>query len=76
MARKKTAPEKTTAEKLRAVLDSKRPGWTESEVADWAGVPRNAIWRITSGTVKNPGVNTIRKILAAVGADLCDFEKA
>ena len=47
--------------KLRSNL-----GWSRDELSDKSGVPVRTIQDIESGTVKNPGVETLKKMYLAM----------
>jgi transcriptional regulator with XRE-family HTH domain len=56
------------AARLQALLA--RQGFSISEAARQAGMQKQATWLIVTGRNKNPGVETVRKIVEAVGATM------
>lgn len=61
----------TLAERLRRLLDAQ--GYTPSEAARAAGMPRQQLHRILTGANPNPGVETLRKVCEAVGSRLAEL---
>lgn len=61
----------TVAQRLQRVLDDR--GCTLSEAAQAAGMPRQQVWKILSGTVPNPGILTVEKIVRAAGGTMLEF---
>jgi DNA-binding phage protein len=59
--------------RLRALLDARRGDRNYTDVAHAAGLSRQNLWKILAGRNPNPKVETLRRILAAVGADLDDL---
>lgn len=66
----------TPAAKLRALIEARAKGRPHYEIARSAGLATSKISQILTGQIKNPGVLTIAKILGAIGADFCDYERA
>ena len=58
----------TIAERLRRMIDAK--GLTVSDVAKRADLHRQAVHRVISGAVENPGILTVERIAAAAGGTL------
>jgi transcriptional regulator with XRE-family HTH domain len=54
--------------RLQALLA--RQGFSISEAARQAGMQKQACWLIVTGRNANPGVETVRRIVEAVGATL------
>lgn len=63
--------EELMALKVKAFREAK--GFTQTELAIKAEVPQSTISDIESGTRKNPGIYTIRKISAALGVSVSDL---
>lgn len=65
-------PDRTFAQRLQAVIDSK-PDLTAAGLARKAGLDNSAIRSILSGKAKNPRLDTAIKICAALETTLEDF---
>jgi transcriptional regulator with XRE-family HTH domain len=58
----------TLALRLRRLLDAR--GYTAGKAARAAGIDRQMVYRITSGTNDNPRVKTLEAIVTAIGGTL------
>lgn len=58
---------------LRVKMFREAKEFTQTELAHLAKVPQSAISDIESGTRKNPGIYTIRKIAAALGVSTSEL---
>lgn len=61
-------PENDLSRRLQALFD--RQGFSISEAARTAGMQKQQVWLIVTGRNANPGVETVRKLVEAVGATL------
>lgn len=52
----------------------KEQGLTNEDLAKLSGVPKGTIDKITSGTTKDPKLETVRAIARALGCTLDDFD--
>lgn len=68
-------PNEFTA-KLNRLLEAKRAGRTDTEIAREAGMKKQALFQLTSGDNANPKLNTLMRILKALDASLSDFDQA
>jgi DNA-binding phage protein len=62
--------------KLRRLFDRKAKGMTDQEIAEAAGMKKQALSRIMTGSTLDPGILTITTIVRAIGATLCDYDRA
>lgn len=58
-------------EKLRAIR--KLQGMSVRELADRCGVHRSTIFEVEAGKRKNPGIQTVARIVDELGYDLDEF---
>jgi transcriptional regulator with XRE-family HTH domain len=65
------APHPPTFEKMRR-LRQKR-GWTQADLAERAQVDQATISSLELGRIKNPTIDTIRRVAAALDVDLDDL---
>lgn len=63
-------------EKLKRLVESKRKGRTDAEIAEAAGMRPGALSRLLNGGVPDPRLSTITSVLKAIGSNLCEFERA
>lgn len=66
----------TLAERLQRLLDER--GFTITEAAKAAGMEKQQAWRIVTGKNRNPGFETVRRLVEAIGgtmAELCADER-
>jgi transcriptional regulator with XRE-family HTH domain len=61
-------PPSDLSRRLHALL--KRQGFSISEAARQAGMQKQATWLIVTGRNRNPGVETVRRIVEAAGATM------
>jgi DNA-binding phage protein len=73
---KPPGPPRAMHEKLRALVNARKGGRSDTEIAAAAGMDRRAFSRILLGHVPDPKISTILRILDAIDADLCDLEHA
>lgn len=64
-------PIMTLSDRLRRMLDDR--GCSIAEAARLAGMERQQVWRIVTGKNVNPGVETVRKIVEAVGGTMAEL---
>ncbi len=69
-------PHDSVAAKLRRLIDRKRKGRTDAEIAEAANMSPKALSRILLGQIPNPGIETIKTILDGIGLNFCDYDKA
>jgi transcriptional regulator with XRE-family HTH domain len=62
--------------RLRRLVNRKARGRTDAQIAELAGMSDRAFSRLMTGGVPDPRVSTIEAICQAVGATLCDYERA
>jgi DNA-binding phage protein len=62
--------------KLSRLLDAKRNGRSDYEIAETAGMTKQAFSRLMNGRIPDPRLSTITDVLKAIGATLCEYEKA
>jgi DNA-binding phage protein len=62
--------------KLSRLIDRKRAGRTDAEIAHAAGIDKRALSRLLTGGVPNPTLGTLRNVLSAIGSTLCEYERA
>jgi DNA-binding phage protein len=62
--------------RLRRLVDARRGSRTYEEIAERAGMNKQALSRLLTGGVTDPRLSTLEAVLKAVGANLCDFEEA
>ena len=63
-------------EKLSRLVDRKRKGRSDADIAKESGMSPAAFSRLLGGGVPDPRLSTLRAILKALDATLCHFEKA
>lgn len=80
MGRKAATPQPdrpTPGEVLRAVIStSKEPDISVAELARRANMTRPNVSRLLSGETPFPSVQTIEAILAAIGSNLCHYQRS
>jgi DNA-binding phage protein len=77
MGRKRAEPQPgTPGHILSAIIAEKAGKATLDELADRADMPRAKLSEILSGKTTNPGILTVGRILAAVGADFGTYHRA
>jgi transcriptional regulator with XRE-family HTH domain len=69
-------PRKAIHEKLRALVDARKGGRSDAEVAAAAGMSRQYFSNLMLGRIKDPRYSTVMAVLDAVGATLSDFDRA
>ena len=62
--------------KLSRLVDSKRAGRTDGEIAVAAGMSASYFSRLITGDVSNPRFGTVQAILTALGASLSEFDRS
>lgn len=62
--------------KLSRLIDAKRKGRTDAEIAEAAGMSPAALSRLLTGGVPDPRLSTLLRVLKALGASLADYERA
>lgn len=62
--------------KLGRLLEARRNGRMDAEIAKKAEMSPQAFSRMMGGGVPDPRLSTLTAILRAIGATLCDYEKA
>lgn len=82
MARKKSGQKSNDPkndplhEKLKRLLEEKRAGRTDTEIAEAAGMSRQALSQFMTGRNTNPKLQTLLRILKALDASLSDYDRA
>jgi transcriptional regulator with XRE-family HTH domain len=61
----------TLSDRLRRMLDDR--GCTISEAARMARMEKQQVWRIVTGKNTNPGVETLQRIVEAVGGTMAEL---
>lgn len=61
----------TISDRLRSLIE--RKGLSISAVAELAGMNRQEVWRIVRGKVKNPGIDTVRRIVEAADSTMAEL---
>ena len=61
----------TLADRLRRLLNAR--GFTIYAAAEVAGMERQQAWRIVAGKTPNPGIVTVERLVAAIGATMNDL---
>lgn len=61
----------TVAERLARMLA--RQGLSIRSVAELAGMESQQAWRIVTGKVANPGIETVRRLVEAAGSSMREF---
>lgn len=61
--------------KIRRLLDAKRQGRTDEEIAAAAGMSPSQFSQLTGGWIKDPRLSTILKLLHGIGATLSDYDE-
>jgi transcriptional regulator with XRE-family HTH domain len=64
------------AGKLRTLLDRKRRGRTDSEIAAAGGLSKQEFSRLLKGTIPDPRLSTVWAALRGIGATLCELDRA
>jgi transcriptional regulator with XRE-family HTH domain len=59
---------KTFGQRLKAIREKR--GWSQSELAERAGVPYETIYRVERGTHQEPRVSIAAKLALALGVSL------
>jgi len=62
--------------KLSRLLDAKRKGRTDVEIAEASGMTKQSFSRLLNGGVPDPRLSTIMGVLKAIGASLSDYDRA
>lgn len=62
--------------KLSRLVDRKRKGRQDAEIAEAAGMTPGALSRLLTGRVADPRLSTLKRVLDAIGATLSDFDRA
>lgn len=62
--------------KLSRLVDRKRKGRTDAEIAEAAGISKQAFSRLLNGGVPDPRLSTLAAVLKAIGATLAEYERA
>ncbi|MFZ5634683.1 MAG: helix-turn-helix domain-containing protein [Bacillota bacterium] len=47
--------------------------WSQQDLEEASQVPQSSISRIEKGVLRNPGVETVRKLAAALGVSVADL---
>jgi transcriptional regulator with XRE-family HTH domain len=79
VGRKARQPDPTSQalhDKLGRLIDRKRSGRTNAEIAEAAGISATHLNQILRGEKANPGVLTVQAILAALPATWSDYDRA
>lgn len=63
-------------EKLRRLVEAKRASRTDREIAQAAGISRQAFSEFLTGRNTNPKLQTLLRILKALDATLTDYDRA
>lgn len=61
--------------KLRRIVDRKRRGRKDQEIARIAGMSPASFSRLLRGDIPNPRIATIEAVLRAIGATLAEYER-
>jgi DNA-binding phage protein len=69
-------PRDPIAAKLRALVDARKGDRSEAEIARAAHMSRQALHRLLAGSIRDPKFETVRDVLAAIGATLTDLDRA
>lgn len=62
--------------KLARLVDKRKKGRTDAEIADAAGITPTYLSRALSGEAGSMTLETLGRLLAAIDANLCDLEKS
>lgn len=60
----------TFADRLRSLREDR--GWTQAELAARAGLCRQAVWRLESGS-RRPGLTTLQQLAEALAVSVGDL---
>lgn len=71
-----TFPVGSVAYKLHRLLERKRKGREDQQIAEVAGMTPAMFSKFLTGRAENPSLKSLRKVLAAIGATLCEFDRA
>ncbi len=69
-------PKGSPGDILRALIAERAPTATHAEIASKADITPAKLSDILTGKTENPGILTVGRILAAIGADFCRYHKA
>jgi transcriptional regulator with XRE-family HTH domain len=61
----------TLSDRLRRLLDDR--GCSISEAAKLATMEKQQVWRIVTGRNANPGVQTVQRLVEAVGGTMAEL---
>ena len=79
MARTKPTPpvpDEPLAAKLRRLVEKRRKGRRDDQIAADAGIPATTLSKLVNGHAKNPRYETLMAVLKALDATLCDLDRA
>jgi transcriptional regulator with XRE-family HTH domain len=78
MAKKRPPPRtsKTFQAKLRRLIEAKRPDALDKDIASDAGMTKAHFSDLMNSTRPDIRLSTLRSILKAIGATLCEFDRA
>jgi DNA-binding phage protein len=62
--------------KLSRLIERKGKGRALADIAESAGMKRSALSRMMSDDGPSPRIDTLQRVLDAIGATLSDYEKA
>lgn len=81
MARKHTAGTNEAAdrplhEKLSALVDRRRKGRTDAEIAEAAGMSKSKLSQLLTGAIPDPRISTVKRLLDSLGLKFADLDRA
>lgn len=76
MGRKRAEPRPgDPGDVLKTIIEAKAPGISIAEIARRTGITRPNVSRLLNGESPYPSIQTVEAVLAAVGSNLCQYEK-
>jgi len=63
-------------DKLSRLIDRKRKGRTDEQIAEAAGMTKQALSRLLRGKVPDPRLSTLMAVLKAINATLAEYERS
>lgn len=69
------APDEPLAAKLRRLVEKRRKGRLDEQIAADAGMTPQQFSKLLTGYTPDPRYSTLRRVLDALGSSLCELEK-